>query len=231
MINRYRLKSSLEPPEIGELAQALADGEWVDMRVVDVGTFERVKIEALHIYQEKDVVTVVQNFRVTPDSGLTQYVLDVDCEDIMYMHPTECEAADEVTPIEQPESPPPDDFDAMRNAAIEAVIDITGGSVMELVKALTKASSGRVHRDLVNQRHLLLWVMFEMSELKPPELCWQLGWRSPMPFQSARYKFTGPRAEEKWRGVITEIVKKAREIGGVEWRREDEGWRDVCILP
>lgn len=231
MISRHHLKPGLEPPDISELAQALANREWLDMRVVDAGDFERVRIDCLHIYSDRDVVTVVQNFRMTPDAaGLTQYALDVDCEDIMYMLPTGCEGADEVVPIEAPEKAPTKEHDSVKDAAIAAVVEVTGGSIIELIKALA-AGHGRHAQDVVNQRHLVLWAVFEMTDLSPSDICWELGWRSPMPFQSARYKFTGKHADEKWRKIIAEIVKRAREAGGTNWRREDERWRDVCILP
>lgn len=231
-LDRTKLKPDLEPPSIEELAAALKEGTWLDIRVVDAGTLQRVKIECLHIYQSRDLVTVVQNFRVTPETvQVSQCTLDVDCEDIMYMEPTEVESADDVNPLEESREPLQDGFEAMKDAAMMAACEVTGGNLMALTKAMT-AGHGRFTQDIINRRHLVLWALFEMSEENPSVLCYECGWRSPMPFQSARYKFSGPHSEEKFTKTIIAIVKRAREIGGVEWRRSDDNrWRDVCIVP
>lgn len=235
-LDRTKLHPNLEPPSIAELATALQDASWLDMRVVDAGSLQRVRIECLHIYRERDVVTVSQNYRVTPNTvGMSQCTMDVDCEDIMYIIATETESVDDVSPLEAPKDPLPEIFELIKESVVAATVAVTGGTIVSLVKAM-EAGHGRFNQDVINRRHLVLWALIEMTDLTPYRLCHECGWRSPMPFQTARYKFTGPHAEEKWLKVITQIVSKTREIGsangGANWRRDDDNsWREICLLP
>jgi hypothetical protein len=234
MTRQLKLKPGLEPPEISELAAAMRDGTWLDMRVVDVGDFERVKVTCLHIYPDRDVVTVVQNFRLTPESvGLTQFVVDIDCEDIMAMDTTMCESADDVQHLEVAERPMNAEdtsfFEHQKDMVIQAVAELAGGTPMELMKSLTGGS--RKGQDVIDRRHLVLWVLFEMTDLTPSDLCWELGWKSPMPFQSCRYKFNGPHTDEKWPKLLKAIMERVDELLNGEYRRpEHNHWKDVCIL-
>lgn len=229
------LNSNLEPPSVQQLATAMADESWLDALVVDVGMLERVKVVTLHISRETESVTFSQDFKPDLDeAAVEQLQMDIACEDIIYVKPTKLESVDQVPRAEPAPAWSPDqteNFEAMKDAAIQAVCDITGGTPMALVKVLVSGGYTRP-QDMVDRRHLLLWALFEMSDIAPPSLCWELGWKSPMPFQSARWKFTGKEANGKWPATIAAVVKRAREIGGTEWRRPDgNSWREECILP
>lgn len=227
------LNSNLEPPDIRQLAEALADETWLDALVVDVGMLQRVRVVAIHISRETESVTFRQHYKPDPeDPEVAALEIDIGCDDIIYIKDTKLQSVDEV-PRTEPPTPEQqaNGLEAMKDAAIQAVVDVTGGTTLALVRSLA-AGGNQARQDMVDRRHLVLWAMFEMSDLKPDSLCWELGWKSPMPFQSARWKFTGKDANEKWAGTIKAVVKKAREIGGVEWRRpSDDRWRDECILP
>lgn len=210
----------------------MADGTWLDMYVVRTGKCERVRINAIHIFPDHDAVTVYQNFRVTPDAaGLTQFEMDVDAEDIMYMVPTACETVDDVVAIEAPRrtQEQTDSLDDMKQYAMHAVVDLTGGTVMKLMEAMA-SGHGRWTSDIIDQRHLVLWAMFEMCDESPSSLCFECGWRSPMPFSTARAKFQGTHADAKWGKLIKEIVLAVHKSSGCDWSRSvSNGWKDECF--
>lgn len=227
------LNRSLEPPGIQMLAQALADETWLDIRVVDAGVMKRVKIEALHIYRQHETVTVVQEVCEEDPEELIRYSFEVEAEDIMYAVKTELESVNEVDVLLAPAKKPNGEqelIDKIRDAAIQAVVDVTGGTVMELVRGFANASyAGRRKQELVDRRHLVLWTMIEMTDETPYDLCWYLGWRSPMPYQTALYKFISPNADKKWAKIITEVVGRTRKVVGLYKRDATNHYREFCI--
>lgn len=228
------LNKDLAPPEISEWAAAMESKTWLDVRVVDAGLIQRVCVECVHIRRESEYVTLLQHFP-TDDGKHGENRLDVECEDVMYMVPTELESMHSLLAIIEPSADEKiqDGFEAMKDAAIQAVVDVTGGTAMALLKSLA-AGGIQLKQEMVDRRHLVLWALIEMSDRSPYTLCYECGWRSPMPFQSASQKFTGKHGSpEKWLPVIKKVVKRAQEIGGDEgkkWTRDaGDKWKEICV--
>lgn len=230
-IQVQHLNKNLEPPEFQELAGFMAERVWLDVMVVDAGLLQRVRVECLHIYFEHEAVTFVQSFQ-TDVGDISQHSMDVAWDDIMYAVKSELESPAEVRAIVEPPSNNEkleDGFEAIKDAAIEAVCDVTAGNVMGLVKSLA-AGGAQLRQDMVDRRHLVLWALLEMTDKPPDTLCYECGWRSPMPFQSARVKFVGKNADVKWAPVIRNVVKRAHEILGAQpTRTVGNSWKDICV--
>lgn len=234
-IQVQHLNSNLEPPDFTVVAQALHDATWLDVQVCDAGLLQRVRIEVLHIYHDRETVTVVQHYK-TDEGKVGQHRMDVEYEDIMYAVPSSLESVDDVTALVEPESElkpsTQEGFEAVKDAVIMAVAEVTKGDVMGLVKSLA-AGGMQLRQDMVDRRHLVLWCLIEMTDHSPASLCHDCGWRSPMPFQSALAKFTGKHADTKWKPVIVKCVQRAKEIGGDDtkgWvRANSDRWKDICV--
>lgn len=99
---------SLEPPPIEELAAAMRDRAWLDMRVVGGGELVRVMPVNLSIWPDRDEVTVEQEYLQRGDFQKRQ--VTVDAEDIMWSRPTICGISDvEIPELPECEDQPPTD--------------------------------------------------------------------------------------------------------------------------
>jgi hypothetical protein len=102
-------RMTLEPVPLGALAEFMADQEWVDMAVLNLGLLDRVQIETLHIHRSCEELTVRQEWcEVSADeTKVERYTFSQDR--VRRCHPTSVTDIREVRPVNQ-EPPAPREF-------------------------------------------------------------------------------------------------------------------------
>lgn len=169
---------ALEPVGLAKLAEALRDGAWLDMRVVGVGTVERVQIETINVHRERDVIVVEQKWPDGNEVGHTQMAFDA--EDVRWVRETQV-ALEDVTPVLR--SAP------ASNAA--QIVDEIIRTVAFLTEGVSEADlrSGGKQTGCVRTRQEAMWLAYEMTDLTPLEIAvGHFGYRSVQPMLTVHHK-------------------------------------------
>lgn len=223
-----QLKSLLDPVALPELAAAIRDETWLDMRVAGGRIYERVQVERVIVHRDHDEVTLIHLLPV----GVKRWTLDA--EDIQWMRPTVFDADE----AERPKAPADDEEPETTVTGVADDIYFCVRHVLarwykmtvdEIDKDLSKANAnGRRPNDVTMRRHVAIWLMYELTDESAVEICTRMGYRSPMAFHSARDKFTpqrwGPDAGQPsvYADFLRDLVRKVREMGGYDWRRRGD---------
>lgn len=171
----------LEPPEIGALAEALREGAWLDLRVVDFGNCHRVRIESINVHRERDVLVIVQ--KVPEGDSLREATYAIDAEDIRWMRPTQV-ALEDVEPITPP--------DAKGLAAKRIVAEIVR-TIAFLTEGVSEADlvAGGKQTGCIRPRQEAMWLAYEMTDLSPLVIATEhFGYASQQPMLTVHQKLT-----------------------------------------
>lgn len=185
--------SSLDPATIEELATAMAEQTWVDMRVVPGGIAERVLVIGLLIRREEEEVEIEQ--WIEDEQGdIERRTHWIHAEEIWWIKPTQFQRGDELRPFE-PKGKRQSADNAL-DAALRAVADHYGVPPDE-VKAVA------THR--LDSNHYRYWVMLVYEELtgrKGSDVTTIFGYGSPQPLVSARDMVRKQKAEARLESMI-----------------------------
>ncbi len=183
---------SLEPLSLVDLAVALRDDLWLDMRVIDERpmTLERVRVETITVKKDGEDVALVQEHKT--GEGVTTYHLVVDAECIRWAKPTSFEL-EEVEPWsptgERRHDKAGSEEERVWLAAERAVANHFNMDLHELQKTIY--DGGDVDRSRLRYWVMLAarWVAANCSALglTAETSCARFGYRSVMPLQSASY--------------------------------------------
>lgn len=219
--------AALEPVSIRDLAQHIQAADYVDVRVVDVGTVQRCRIVGLNIRRDGDEVQIEQKW----EDGAGEVHADMhtfDCEEIRFIKPTEVRKPADVRPIIQ-------ELRKMR-------VDSNGGKI---TGAILDACSTFFHKSIADitgsdreagalqARQVAMWLTFEMTDLSPPRIATRFGYISIQPLTTLRYLVEATATSEhvKREHFVGAVVKLAEEIDaslGQTYRRPDDvpprGW-------
>lgn len=204
----------LDPVPLHEIAGHLRDGAWLDMRVFDAErewiTLENVKVTEYVIRQHNEQVTVVQAWADEDDSMIRQE-LALDAEAIRWVRPTEYDPTT-VTPYESfaPEVTG-DEWQAILLTAAQEQ-DCT---VEELI--------GRMREGTISARYMVILLAFHATDMAPDDICRRVGYASPQPFHSARFKY---REDNEFKNRLRLMVMLARQRGcpGRDEGKRGAGW-------
>jgi hypothetical protein len=170
------------------------------MRVVSLGRFERVKICCLIIRREDDLLEIVQQWMdpVEGDQGQVRRQREhvISAEDVMWCGPTVFDLEDvtqwEGPGITKPGLKPGDSFEWWITQ--KAVASSEGITETEMAQCIDNPNPGNgkgqgpTGNQHVNRRHLVILVMYEISDESDPVICQRANYKSPMPMVSARAK-------------------------------------------
>lgn len=226
-------RDQLEPIGLDVLAGFLWEKTLVDLRVVETGTVERVQILEILVAREKDTVTVRQCWARDDDHGVRVDELTFDAENVRWARPTQVDLFD-VEPIEAIESSR-DDQDAAQKpwrdsgAIFRAIVDcyVFIGPFSEVELTQPKGVGDRALR----HRQEMMVLLYEMTDLTPPEICvTYFGYRSGMPLSTAY----GRACDRGW---PTRVRKRAKVIDaklkayGKQRRSKDapRSWKGVLL--
>lgn len=193
---------SLDPVELRELAQYMADETPVDMRVVGQGTFERVRIIGITLRLRRDDLELMQEW--LDDEGEIEcrtYVLDA--EDVMWCRPSAFELADVMprvgSPLDKPGLKPEDSYEWwMSRKAVAFTEGLTDDEMATHIAAPYRQDQGST-----DIRHLVILVMYEITEEGDATICKRANYKSPMPMHSARSKArTDPAFERRFKKAV-----------------------------
>lgn len=224
------MPSELEPVPLGVLAEHIRDQTWLDMRVIEVGTCQRVQITQLNICRERDEVVVRQKHAVDDDALATD-TLTFDAEDIRWVRETEVALAD-VTPVSIAVRVPsltraavgPGAAAAMPHASDERVI--VGRAVL-IVSEHTGFSHTEIGRfcgweedySIARARHLAIWLIYEMTDLPATVICEAFGYVSTTPLSSASDKARNAAFRADLEAIAEKLKKELlKTIGRVPRR-------------
>lgn len=177
----------LEPPDFPELAQHLRDATWLDMRVVDVGTCERVRINQLNIGRERDEIVVEQQWwdEVIGDDEIHVETITrtFDAEDVRWLRETQVEISD-VKPMELAEK--------------TVVAASPQHLVAEIIRTVAYLTEGVSEQDLrsgtkqtgcIRPRQEAMWLAYAMTDLPPSDICTlHFGYASQQPLLTVNQK-------------------------------------------
>lgn len=176
------MPTRLDPVPLDEIASRIRDEAWVDLRVVGVGTVQRVLITQLNVHRDHDEVVVRQKFAASDDE-LTVEEHAFDAEDIRWLRETQVALCD-VKPVQPPapESVQCIDAKSVVNRIIRSVCFVYEKSEAELRGGWRAAGATR-------ERQRALWLAFEMTDLTPPQICKDhFGYGSQQPILTVRAK-------------------------------------------
>lgn len=162
----------LDPVHIETLAAHLRDGDWLDVRSVDVGSLERVQVTALLIHRDDEEIEFTQ------DGGAVVMVMS---DSIRRVVPTAFEEGDEITPLATAQLEFADQVEKVWIAAEHAVAAMHNIPDMELFRDLVETSSGHLH--------MRYWVMLTVETFnvaKPLDIAKHYSYSSIQPMVSAR---------------------------------------------
>lgn len=193
----------LDPVALPEIAAHLRDGTWLDMRVYDEErewiTLENVKVTEYVIRQHNEQVTVVQAWAAEDDSMLRQE-LALDAEAIRWVRPTENDPTT-VRPYEM-------------QGIVLASVDDEWGAVLEAAASERQCTVDelleRVRDGAITVRYTIILLAFHATNLSPDEICRRVGYSSPQPFQSARFKY---REDDGFKNRLRLMLTVARQRG------------------
>lgn len=203
----------LEPVTLGALAEALHDGTWLDMRVVDMGTLQRVLVQQVNIYRTRDEIVLTQKWPCGEEVGTT--TVTVDAEDVRWLRETQV-ALPDVTPI--PVVTPPRTLPAKR--VVDEIIRTVAFLTVDVTEADLRAgrASGCA---AVRPRQEAMWLAYEMTDLAPDEITRNcFGYASAMPMVTIRHKLEYALRKN-------EPVHHKEEAGPTAWFDRVRGVRDL----
>lgn len=160
------MPSELEPVPLSVLAEHIRDRTWLDMRVIEVGTCQRVQITQLNIYREHDEIAVRQKRPVNDE--LIVDVHTFDAENVRWVRETRV-AIEDVTPILgsrpiRPES-------QLASSLIIAHIVSTVSRSHEVPEQLLLNHQKLEPRALLTARQICLRLIYEMTDMSAVSIC------------------------------------------------------------
>jgi hypothetical protein len=156
-----------DPPPIEEIATAMRDRQWLDMKVLDHGTLERVCPLNITIWPNRDEVLLRQEYHHREET--THHELTVNAEDIMWARPTILDVRDVEPPIlRDPEEEPTPDYIS------RAIIDTI--SFTEGIPAKVWFEGSRPHE--THCRKLAIRLMWELTSLNQTSIPQFFGYTS-----------------------------------------------------
>jgi len=224
----------LEPVDLTSLAQALRDEVWVDLRAVDHGIIERVRIIAFIIDRHNDILTLYQEW-VAPGGVAKDRTFQVDSEDIMWCKVSQFDRED-VEPKLRLESTVILDsnkrWDGLPHTIQPLVSIIIEECALEFqvdpteVAKLAFDAGARVVLDPIHCRYTMMWTLYELTGLSPLKCCNIFNWSSQTPWISARSKLEwGAKHNDKAGQALAVSIKtvaprakrRAEVFMGPEW--------------
>lgn len=189
----------LDPVELHELAEHMRDGTWLDMRVIEHGTIERARVEAIIVRREDEEIELLQEHML--DGVVHQANVRVSADAIRWMKPSGFELVD----VQVKEPPPPGKVDT--DKVVSTVKDLLvllyhDDKITPLTnrKAVEVMLAGSAYKSVFSHiRHIFVYLIWAYTdgELDPGQICKLAGYKSPMPLQSAKWKFNGKYAEDR----------------------------------
>lgn len=189
----------LDPVELHELAEHMRDGTWLDMRVIEHGTIERARVEAIIVRRDDEEIELLQEHML--DGVVHQANVRVSADAIRWMKPSGFDLVD--VEVRRPKPPTEVDNTAVTNAIKDLIVFLYKdhahwpiGSRAALEKAFATPGNGHTWTGV---RHVFVWLMKNYTDgIDALDICKMAGYRSVMPLQSARWKYsgTGKDAEE-----------------------------------
>lgn len=235
----------LDPLSIPELAKAMAYEEWLDMRVVGLGTAERVRVHAIVIYREREEVELFQEYVSDDSSTVGSSTVRVEAENIWWARPTVFELGD-VHPLVPPASANVNnEYDqipgALLTAACRAVAENVGMDYQEFSTLFAGSPQSQTRSTtsslgpFTRLRYQVMWIVWEVTDLPDDVICRCCGWRSKQPFVSARYLYSEYHSgayvgKPEYAALFRQLVRRTREISGRQWRRSDPAKYGTFIL-
>lgn len=161
---------ALEPPSLTTLAEHLRDGTLLDMRVIDLGTCERVEITELRILREKDIVVAEQRWWIEHQGHDELEVrtadLTFDAEDIRWLRETTVDECD-VKPVAPLANDPVVPMTYATEPLIAAIVQTISFIHQVPESVLRFKESPREPYARTRARQIAMWLTYEMTPLKP----------------------------------------------------------------
>lgn len=211
---------ALEPVGLDKLGEALRDGAWVDLRIVEVGTLERVQVQTINVHRTKDEVVVVQKWPFGDE--VRSSTLTFDAEDVRWCRPSEV-PLESVQPLLRPRQVCGDP-EALATQLVGTAAFIYRVSVASI---FTKSSPDPGLR----ARQAVMWALYEMSDMDPPAIAARFGYRSQMPIITVSdkvlgYGHRGENVDHEFRRSVERLVELVEDRDGHRYRRqEDRPWK------
>lgn len=217
---------TLEPVGIAALAEAIRDETWVDLRVVDRGTIERVQIRAFNIHRDRDEIVIVQKWSDGDDVRSSE--LTFNAEDLRWLRETQVALCD-VKPIQEPAVENAGAFSThIVNEIIRTVAYLTEG-----VSEQDLRSGSRSNGDSVRPRQEAMWLAYEMTDLSPKDIAIKhFGYLSDQPMLTIQGKLraaiascSGVHYNENptaWLKRVKVTMALIDDTKGVRYRRTDD---------
>lgn len=190
----------LDPVDLRELACHLRDGTWLDLRVVEHGTVERARVTGIIVRADHEELELEQehSFNGEVQTSVLNYPADsvrwarpsvFSLEDVEIRHPKATDASVDDQRV----------IDAAKDLLIFLFKDSqwtplkNRKDVEKLMVASPYGGTG------CHARHVFVWTVwrFGSGEISPTDICKMAGYKSPMPLQSARWKFSDRRDDYK----------------------------------
>lgn len=211
--------SVLDPVDLRILAEAMRDETWLDLRVVEHGTVERARVTAIIVRRDGEEVELTQEMSF--DGEVSTTLLNVPHDSVRWCCPTNFALED--VEIRRPAV----SEDIEDGPVISAVKDLLvfffknhKTSPLGSRKAVEKMLAGSAYESQwVHHRHVFVWLIwrFHSGKMSPAAICSLAGYKSQMPWQSAKWKFS--REEHK---VERESYDKAMLARGFSPQRGDD---------
>jgi hypothetical protein len=206
-----------DPPPIEEIATAMRDRQWLDMRVLDHGTLERVCPLNITIWPNRDEVLLRQEYHHREET--THHELTVNAEDIMWARPTILDVRDVEPPIlRDPEEELTPDYIA------RAIIDTI--SFTEGTPAKVWFEGSRPHE--THCRKLAIRLMWELTSLNQTSIPQFFGYSSGGMTNNALHytaKNYAERVRQLWDLMQIRVGHTLRPV-----KRTDPRSRQVSLL-
>lgn len=209
-------RSSLEPVDLGALADAMHAERWLDVRVVEMGTLQRVQIQQINVHRTRDEVVLTQKWPFGDEVRSDSYT--VDAEDVRWVEPSAVELAD-VAPFRRP-SQPCDDPDAQ-------IVQLVGCAAF-VYRVSASAIFTKVSPDPgLRARQACMWAIYETTDMDPRDIAKRFGYKSQMPMQTTSEKVLGwahqgGNVDHDFRRAVADLVELAEDKGGHRYRRQEE---------
>jgi hypothetical protein len=206
-----------DPPPIEEIATAMRDRQWLDMKVLDHGTLERVCPLNITIWPNRDEVLLRQEYHHREET--THHELTVNAEDIMWARPTILDVRDVEPPIlRDPEEEPTPDYIS------RAIIDTI--SFTESIPAKVWFEGSRPHE--THCRKLAIRLMWELTSLNQTSIPQFFGYTSGGMTNNALHytaKNYAERVRQLWDLMQIRVGHTLRPV-----KRTDPRSRQVSLL-
>lgn len=183
----------LDPVDLPELAAHLRDGTWLDMRVIDVGTVERARVAGIIVRRDDEELILEQEHSF--DGAVQVSTLNVPRDSVRWCRPSCFELEDvEVT---QPKVKEGVDDVAVVNTVKDVLVFAFKdhkthplGSRKAVERMLKQSPYDHV---FTHHRHVFVYLIwrYHSGQMSPATICGMAGYKSQMPWQSAKWKFEG----------------------------------------